>query len=157
MLTERFSLQWKGERELHESTIDALRSDLAIAQQAQFSLDEQKAANLVLKETIDRLRLDLDEIRNTANPAPNSLGPNDGAVINRTRKSLSTLDVELAETETSVGGSRASSVIASSDSDELSHGEDGFEETVITTRRRTVSSDFDSLSSLTYYSSSVAA
>lgn len=37
--------------------------ELAIARQAQTELEDQKQENLVLKETIDRLRFDLDELR----------------------------------------------------------------------------------------------
>ena len=55
--------------------------------------------NLALKETIDRLRLDLDEIRNTS-PAPGSFGSSGGSLLLKDRmskKPLHTLDVELGE------------------------------------------------------------
>lgn len=40
--------------------------DLELAQQAYSSLDDQKAENLLLKETIDRLKFEMDEMRNNA-------------------------------------------------------------------------------------------
>jgi hypothetical protein len=51
------------ENEAYEERIVVLEQDLAFAQQAQASLDEQKQENLMLKETIDRMRFDMDELR----------------------------------------------------------------------------------------------
>lgn len=51
------------ENEAYEERIVLLEQDLAFAQQAQASLDEQKQENLMLKETIDRMRFDMDELR----------------------------------------------------------------------------------------------
>ena len=53
------------ENETYEERIVLLEQDLALAQQAQTSLDEQKQENLMLKETIDRMRFDMDELRAT--------------------------------------------------------------------------------------------
>ena len=59
------------ENEAYEERIVLLEQDLAFAQQAQASLDEQKQENLMLKETIDRMRFDMDELRaGLANNAP---------------------------------------------------------------------------------------
>ena len=59
------------ENEAYEERIVLLEQDLALAQQAQTSLDEQKQENLMLKETIDRMRFDMDELRATlASNAP---------------------------------------------------------------------------------------
>jgi hypothetical protein len=59
------------ENETFEERIVLLEQDLAFAQQAQASLDEQKRENLMLKETIDRMRFDMDELRaGLANNAP---------------------------------------------------------------------------------------
>lgn len=120
-------------------------AELSVAQQTQYSLDEQKAENLLLKETMDRLRLELDEFRNTSAPAPGSFGSNGGSMILKSaaRKSLTTLDVELNE---STGGvddddqtDAATAVGTPMDDDAFSVGSDGFEETIVTTRRRRVS------------------
>ncbi|KAH9029305.1 hypothetical protein EDB83DRAFT_2507972 [Lactarius deliciosus] len=63
------------ENEAYEERIVLLEQDLALAQQAQTSLDEQKQENLMLKETIDRMRFDMDELRATlASNAPSANG-----------------------------------------------------------------------------------
>lgn len=41
----------------------SLEEELEVAQQAHEQLDEQKQENLLLKETIDRMRFDMDEMR----------------------------------------------------------------------------------------------
>lgn len=41
----------------------SLEQQLAVAHEAQIHLDEQKQENLLLKETIDRMRFDMDELR----------------------------------------------------------------------------------------------
>ena len=51
------------ENEAYEERIVLLEQELAFAQQAQTSLDEQKQETLMLKETIDRMRFDMDELR----------------------------------------------------------------------------------------------
>ncbi|WRT64675.1 uncharacterized protein IL334_001609 [Kwoniella shivajii] len=46
-----------------ESEVKRLESDISVARQAESHLDVQKQENLALKETIDRMRFDLDEAR----------------------------------------------------------------------------------------------
>jgi hypothetical protein len=53
------------ERTSYDERIAVLESELAVAQQAHAQLDEQKQENLMLKETIDRMRFDMDELRTT--------------------------------------------------------------------------------------------
>ncbi|EIN10093.1 hypothetical protein PUNSTDRAFT_133858 [Punctularia strigosozonata HHB-11173 SS5] len=53
------------ERTSYDERIAVLENELAIAQQAHAQLDEQKQENLMLKETIDRMRFDMDELRTT--------------------------------------------------------------------------------------------
>ncbi|KAF7289669.1 hypothetical protein HMN09_01329500 [Mycena chlorophos] len=53
----------KLEGESYEARIAQLEQELAVATQAHVQLDEQKQENLLLKETIDRMRFDLDEMR----------------------------------------------------------------------------------------------
>lgn len=65
------------ENEAYEERIVLLEQDLTFAQQAQASLDEQKQENLMLKETIDRMRFDMDELR--AGLANNAPGAGSGA------------------------------------------------------------------------------
>lgn len=120
-------------------------AELSVAQQTQYSLDEQKVENIGLKETIDRLRLELDELRNTSSPAKGSFGSSGGSMMLKggARKSFTTLDMELSEIKGDVDDDdqtdAATAVGTPMDDDAFSVGSDGFEETIITTRRRRVS------------------
>ena len=68
------------EQQVLEDRVNQLTADLELAQQAYSSLDDQKAENLLLKETIDRLRFEMDEMRtNAANALEQS---KDGAAGN---------------------------------------------------------------------------
>ena len=78
------------ENESYEERIVLLEQDLGIAQQTQASLDEQKHQNLMLKETIDRMRFDMDELRaglssnasgSGTNSAPSSVSRSLGAEL----------------------------------------------------------------------------
>jgi hypothetical protein len=51
------------ERAVYEDRIARLEVELNIAQAAFADLEEQKHENLLLKETIDRMRFDIDELR----------------------------------------------------------------------------------------------
>ena len=55
-LQEVESLKYAKEHENYEARILQLEADLSIAQQAHEQLDEQKHENMLLKETIDRMR-----------------------------------------------------------------------------------------------------
>ncbi|KAF8322707.1 hypothetical protein DL93DRAFT_2162825 [Clavulina sp. PMI_390] len=136
--------RWKQEQDSYEKTITSLQSELQIASEAHHQLQEQKANNLQLKETIDRLRLDLDEIRNVNTP-PNP-GSNAGTMMlkNKKRMSLLTLDQELGGSEDEAQGSvvEGSEVATRADSPlddaEFSVDDEGFEETIITRRRKAI-------------------
>ena len=65
-LQEVEALKYAKEHENYEARILQLEADLSIAQQAHEQLDEQKHENMLLKETIDRMRFDMDEMRNAA-------------------------------------------------------------------------------------------
>ncbi|CAG8497867.1 4314_t:CDS:10 [Cetraspora pellucida] len=56
--------KWFDERERLEHALCKLEQDLTSAQASEIELEEQKNENMHLKETIDKLKLDLDEIRN---------------------------------------------------------------------------------------------
>jgi len=58
--------KWNKEQQVLEDRVNQLSADLELAQQAYSSLDDQKAENLLLKETIDRLRFEMDEMRTNA-------------------------------------------------------------------------------------------
>ncbi|KAG6332062.1 hypothetical protein ID866_7025 [Astraeus odoratus] len=57
--------KWAREHESYESRVAALENEIELAQQAHVQLDEQKQENLMLKETIDRMRFEMDEMRNS--------------------------------------------------------------------------------------------
>ncbi|KAG2018259.1 hypothetical protein CC2G_007702 [Coprinopsis cinerea AmutBmut pab1-1] len=60
------------ERGLLEERITALELDLQNAQTVYTELEDQKQENLMLKETIDRMRFDMDELRHTLTTTSNS-------------------------------------------------------------------------------------
>ncbi|BGP21434.1 hypothetical protein JCM10295v2_000309 [Rhodotorula toruloides] len=55
--------QLDRDRELLQQAVNKLEEDLVVARRAQDSLDEQKQENLLLKETIDKLRFEIEEMR----------------------------------------------------------------------------------------------
>lgn len=85
-LHEVENAKWAKEHENYETRIAALENELAIAQQAHVQLDEQKQENLLLKETIDRMRFDMDEMRNSAVAATGGSGQS--SATNTMSKSL---------------------------------------------------------------------
>ena len=76
------------ENEAYEERIVLLEQDLGIAQQAQASLDEQKHQNLMLKETIDRMRFDMDELRAGLASNASSSGSGTSSVPSSVSRSL---------------------------------------------------------------------
>lgn len=54
------------EQQTYEERIALLQEDLSAAQGVYVQLDEQKQENLLLKETIDRMRFEMDEMRANA-------------------------------------------------------------------------------------------
>jgi hypothetical protein len=121
--------QWKATSEVQEAKLNALETELATSRLAQQQLDEQKQENLYLKETIDRLRFELDELRAALAVAlgsgPNSAGP--ASAPGTLSKSLANeLKARLdAEQPAESDGAKAG-------------GDDEVMETVITTSRRRV-------------------
>lgn len=125
-----------------DATIEALKAELSVARQAQDSLEEQKHANLMLKETIDRLRLDIDEIRTTTTSTTNgSAGSSARSTLTKsgavTKKALASLAAELGELQ---DDEKEDSLVEDAASDEeTTTGGSGFVETIITTSRKRVS------------------
>ncbi|KAG6845246.1 hypothetical protein H0H87_011981 [Tephrocybe sp. NHM501043] len=78
--------KWAKEHESWEVRFAQLEDELVIAQQAHVQLDEQKQENMLLKETIDRMRFDMDEMRNNAVVATSGSGQSSAA--NTLSKSL---------------------------------------------------------------------
>ncbi|KAJ6512627.1 hypothetical protein C8R45DRAFT_890387 [Mycena sanguinolenta] len=65
-LTQIEIARYAKEHEVYEQQITHLEQDLVVAQQAHAQLEEQKQENMLLKETIDRMRFDLDEMRSSS-------------------------------------------------------------------------------------------
>ena len=80
--------KWTPELELYERQIITLEGDLAIAQQAHVQLDEQRQENLMLKETIDRMRFEMDEMRNNASGLGGGAGSRGSSQKGSLNKSL---------------------------------------------------------------------
>lgn len=57
--------KWLREQNNYEERITVLENELVQAQQTHAQLEEQKQENMLLKETIDRMRFDMDELRNS--------------------------------------------------------------------------------------------
>ncbi|WWC59592.1 uncharacterized protein I303_102149 [Kwoniella dejecticola CBS 10117] len=66
--------KFNREVQAFESEVKRLETDLSVARQAESHLDVQKQENLALKETIDRMRFDLDEARAQAANAAGTSG-----------------------------------------------------------------------------------
>jgi len=79
-------VKWAKEASSYEDRLAHLEEELSLAQQAHAQLDEQKQENLMLKETIDRMRFDMDEMRNAATNVAAGSGPSSAA--NSISKSL---------------------------------------------------------------------
>ncbi|TDL25535.1 hypothetical protein BD410DRAFT_813313 [Rickenella mellea] len=66
--------KWRQAHEQLEAHLATVEAQLTIAREAQVQLEEQKQENLMLKETIDRMRFDMDELRTKAEGAAMSTG-----------------------------------------------------------------------------------
>ncbi|PFH45209.1 hypothetical protein AMATHDRAFT_200766 [Amanita thiersii Skay4041] len=82
--------KWAREHESYEDRIIQLENELSVAQQAHAQLDEQKQENLLLKETIDRMRFEMDEMRSGLNLGigPGAQGGLPGSGMGTISKSL---------------------------------------------------------------------
>lgn len=86
--------KYAKEHDNYEERIAFLEGELSIAQQAHAQLDEQKQENLMLKETIDRMRFDMDEMRNNAASSATGGGGSSGQ-SSRTNTMTKSLGAEL--------------------------------------------------------------
>ncbi|KAF7324535.1 hypothetical protein MKEN_00494400 [Mycena kentingensis (nom. inval.)] len=121
----------EAEEEQYVTRIVALEEELALAQQAQNALDEQRKENMLLKETIDRLRFDLDELRSSgASGRPETAS----STISRS------LGAELAENMRDWGGWKdeedGARVIPGGDEEEDDADGDDVVQTILTRRGR---------------------
>ncbi|KAK0469531.1 uncharacterized protein EV420DRAFT_40602 [Desarmillaria tabescens] len=141
-LHEMEAMKWTKEHEAYEARISSLEGELELAQQVQAQLDEQKQENLLLKETIDRMRFDMDEMRNSASSVMGGSSGNSSAA-NTMSKSLGAelaskikggWGLEDEEEDVEDEGDNAEATVVN-DSD----GEDVIQ-TIITRKKRKVSS-----------------
>jgi hypothetical protein len=85
------------EQESFMQQIRNLEEELALAQKTQAALDEQKQENMALKEVIDRMRFEMDEMRVAA---ASGLGSSGGASAKNTiSKSLGAEMMKMLEKE----------------------------------------------------------
>ena len=76
------------EHESYEERLSQLEAELLHAQQTHSQLDEQKQENLMLKETIDRMRFEMDEMRNLGAMGIGGTGSSSGSARGSVSKSL---------------------------------------------------------------------
>ncbi|KAJ7759368.1 hypothetical protein DFH07DRAFT_884301 [Mycena maculata] len=160
-LTQIEVARYAKEHEAYEERIVQMEKELAVAQQAHAQLDEQKQENMLLKETIDRMRFDLDEMRNSnaAGAAGGSSGQSSAA--NTMSKSLG---AELlgkmkggwggmeSESEGEEEAEEATTIASSStpgDEDDDTEGEDVIQ-TIITRKKRKVASRANKIETRTF-------
>ena len=129
---------------MYEDRIALLERDLEVLSIAQAQLDEQKQQNLYLKETIDRVRYEMDEMRNAVPGNITGSGLSSGA--NTMSKSLGAelmgkmnfdmdTDDDLEDGDTAVGDE---------DKTEGEEEEEDVVQTIITKRKRVWITFFDS-------------
>jgi hypothetical protein len=82
-LLELEQSKWAKEHEQYEERIAALENELEIAQETHRTLDEQKHENLKLKETIDRMSFEMDELRAGQSHSVQPSGTSQPASISR--------------------------------------------------------------------------
>ncbi|KGB80153.2 hypothetical protein CNBG_5991 [Cryptococcus deuterogattii R265] len=108
-----------------ESEVKRLETDLSQARQAESHLQVQKQENLVLKETIDRMRFELDEARAAAALAGGGTGRSAGSAA--ASSAGGTLSRNL--------GDELGRRLVAVEHVEEEEVEDGFVETIVTTQR----------------------
>ncbi|OCF33867.1 hypothetical protein I316_04579 [Kwoniella heveanensis BCC8398] len=119
----------KFTREVHalEAEVKRLESDLSVARQAESHLETQKQENLQLKETIDRMKFDLDEARAAA---ANAAGKSGHSAAASSSSGPGTLSRNLGD-ELNRRLMDAENAVREEESDEG----DSFVETIVTTQR----------------------
>ncbi|GAA6022195.1 hypothetical protein JCM8202_000149 [Rhodotorula sphaerocarpa] len=127
--------QFERDRELLQQAISKLEGELETARQAEDALDDQKQENLLLKETIDKLRFEIEEMR--------SVGPRSG-FLDAANSALSPSKSLADSISKSIGREIATRMAAGeedeSEEDEASEtegdGADDVDDIIVTTHRR---------------------
>ncbi|GAA5828111.1 hypothetical protein JCM11251_002594 [Rhodosporidiobolus azoricus] len=126
--------QFERDRDLLQQTINRLEEDLGVARRAQDSLDDQKQENLLLKETIDKLRFEIDEMRANARKSQLLDGPMaPGSPAKSLAESLSkSLGREIAKQM----AAQQDGSDSSDEGEDTAGEEDEVDDIVVTTHRR---------------------
>ncbi|GAA5964194.1 hypothetical protein JCM8115_002823 [Rhodotorula mucilaginosa] len=127
--------QFERDHERLQQAVEKLEGELAAARQAQDALDDQKQENLLLKETIDKLRFEIEEMR--------SVGPRSG-FLEAGQSFISPTKSLAATISRSIGreiATQMSSAVEDDESDEDASVEredigDDVDDIIVTTRRR---------------------
>ncbi|KAJ7441951.1 hypothetical protein B0H11DRAFT_1823594 [Mycena galericulata] len=159
-LTQIEIARYAKEHETYEERIAQMEKELAVAQQAHAQLDEQKQENMLLKETIDRMRFDLDEMRNNSSAAAAGGSSGQSSAANTMSKSLGAellgkmkggwggMESESEEEEEEEEPSTSSSTTPGVDDDDT-EGEDVIQ-TIITRKKRKVASRANKIETRTF-------
>ncbi|CAE7218772.1 unnamed protein product [Rhizoctonia solani] len=135
LLHEAEVQKWTREREELEKSIEGLERELTTTRHASHELDEQKQENLMLKETIDRLRFDLDALRAgmTSNVGGQNQAPGilSRSLANEIREGFERREREEREREQAEEDADAEVIV-----EDAEGSEDGYIETTITTTRK---------------------
>ncbi|KAI0298052.1 hypothetical protein B0F90DRAFT_1810993 [Multifurca ochricompacta] len=130
-LQQMETAKYLKENEAYEERIVLLEQDLAFAQQAQASLDEQKQENLMLKETIDRMRFDMDDCWNGMSSAPGSVSRSLGAELLSKMRNGGWLD-----DEDEADSAATLKELGIDNTDENSEDEEDIVQTIITRKKK---------------------
>ncbi|KAL0953116.1 hypothetical protein HGRIS_004385 [Hohenbuehelia grisea] len=137
-----------------EAHITTLQAELDVAQQNHSLLDEQKQENLLLKETIDRMRYEMDEMRtaqaasaggSAASSAANTISKSLGAEL-KGKLNWEMDDEQEAEEEDEEDGEETS---VEFEGDEDTEGEDVIQ-TIITRKKRKVTNRANKIETRTF-------
>jgi hypothetical protein len=129
-IESRADSQYTREVEILESEVKRLEQDLRVARQAESHLEAQKQENLQLKETIDRMRFDLEEARSQNAAHGHSRGATSSAAGTMSRNLGAEISRRLFEAEDNE---------IPKEEEEGNATEDDYVETVVTTHRTRVS------------------
>ncbi|KAF8689037.1 hypothetical protein RHS03_09269, partial [Rhizoctonia solani] len=127
--------KWAREREALEKSIETLEVELSVTRHASNELDEQKQENLLLKETIDRLRFDLDALRAGMTSSVGGLNQGQGilsmSLANEIREGFERREREERENNRDDDETDAEVTVEDGEG-----SEDGYIETTVTTTRK---------------------
>jgi len=134
-LTELEKDKLEIERIKYEERINQLDAEVANAQSAFASLEEQKHENLLLKETIDRLRFEIDELRNASTSGVTDGQASAAASISRSLGAELAGKLKFGEDEQTDNESTTETIVE--EEEVVTEGEeDDVIQTIITRRKR---------------------